>query len=123
MIYDLWAYRASVSTTNRMSPNNLVYGDDGIRDLELNIHSLRFSFEGIIGKETFQEQRLQELAMLNEQRINGQEDITTYHKTMNTIYNSRVIELPFLVSNIVLYKNQRNVNVLLWFSQCTPHFS
>ena len=49
------------------SPYNLIYGTNTIMPLELEIPSLCVSFHGIIDKDTFWEQHLQELEMLDEQ--------------------------------------------------------
>jgi len=46
--YGLWAYRTNVRTTMGVTPFSLVYGDESIVPLELEIPSLRISLQGYI---------------------------------------------------------------------------
>ncbi|GLJ11024.1 hypothetical protein SUGI_0140690 [Cryptomeria japonica] len=80
--------------------------------LELEIPSLRVSLRGIVDDDAYREQRLQQLEMLDEQRINALEHIQVYYKTLQRSYNDKVIQRSFSVGELVLYENQRNVNAL-----------
>lgn len=50
--------------------------------LELEISSLRVSLKGIVDDDSYREQRLQQLEMLDEQCINALEHIQAYHKNL-----------------------------------------
>lgn len=49
--YALWAYHISAITATRVTPFLLVYGDDAIVPLELEIPSLRISLQEDISNE------------------------------------------------------------------------
>lgn len=83
----------------------LVYGPDAIMPLELEIPSLRVSLKGIVDDDSYREQRLQQLEMLDEQCINALEHIQVYHKTLQRSYNDKVIQRSFSVGDLVLYEN------------------
>lgn len=57
--YALWAYRTSVHTNTGENPFSLVYGDEAIIPLELEIPSLRISLQGDILYEDTIKARLQ----------------------------------------------------------------
>ncbi|GLJ46851.1 hypothetical protein SUGI_0988310 [Cryptomeria japonica] len=81
--------------------------------LELEIPSLRVSLRGIVDDDSYREQRLQQLEMLDEWRINSLKHIQEYHKTLEQSYNDKVIQHSFSVGDLVLYENQHNMNALL----------
>lgn len=108
----MWAYHMSVWVVMGCTPYNLIYGVDAIMPLELEIPSLRISLRGIVDDDSYREKRLQQLEILNERRINPLEHIQEYHKNLQWSYNDKVIQCSFSIGNLVLYKNQCNVNAL-----------
>lgn len=103
LTYSLWAYRISVHIATCTTPYNLVYGFDAIMPLKLEIPSLRISLKGIVDDDFYQEQRLQQLEMLDEQCINSLEHIQAYHKYLQRSYNDKFIQCFFSVGGLTLY--------------------
>jgi len=57
--YALWEYTTSIRTTIGVTPFSLVYGDEAIIPLELELPSLRISLQGDVVNEDARKARLQ----------------------------------------------------------------
>lgn len=56
--YVLWAYRTSITLSMGTTPYKIIYDTEAIIPLELEIHTLRISLQGLIDNDTYNEQIL-----------------------------------------------------------------
>ncbi|XP_057808474.1 uncharacterized protein LOC131022951 [Salvia miltiorrhiza] len=74
----LWAYRTTRRTPTQATPYSLVYGVEVVIPLEQQIPSLRIAIqEGLIEEENAR-LRLEELEVLDENRLEGQQRLECY---------------------------------------------
>ena len=74
----LWAYRTSIRTPTGATPFSLVYGSEAILPIEIELPSLRVSLKNLISEEDYRLARLQELALLDERRLNAPNHLHVY---------------------------------------------
>jgi len=77
--YALWAYITSVRIGTSATPYSLVYGDEVVIPLEIEIPSLRIALKDIMKEPQVWEARINQLEVLDEKRINALEYLKAYH--------------------------------------------
>lgn len=103
--YILWAYRTHIYTITGETPFSLVYGNEAIVPLELDIPSLRISLQGDISNEEARKVRLQQLESLDEKRIKAIEHQKLYHEKIKRAFGKRIKAKEFKVEDLVLKEN------------------
>lgn len=83
-------YKISICTTTRVTPFSLLYGDEVIFPLDLEIPSLKISLQGEIFDEDIRKARLQQLELLDEKRIRAIEHQKIYHVKLKRAFGSKI---------------------------------
>ena len=76
--YALWAYKISVRTAIGATPYSLVYGDEAVIPLEIEIPSLRIALKDIMKEPQVWEARMNQLEALDKKIIHALEHIRAY---------------------------------------------
>ena len=76
--YALWAYRTSERTAIAATPYSLVFGDEAVIPLEIEIPSLRIALKDVMKEPQYLEARLNQLEALDEKRITALEHLRAY---------------------------------------------
>ena len=104
----MWAYRISIRTPIGATLFSLTYGVEAVLPLEVEIHSLRFSLQGLLTNEYYHVMRLQELELLNEKHKASFDHMRVYQKHMSKAFNKKVHPREFQVGDLVLHENPKN---------------
>ena len=102
----MWAYRISIHTPTGATPFSLVYGVEAILPIELEIPSLRVSLQHFIDDNTYRQDRLAQLDLLDEKRISALQHLRVYYERIKRAYNKRVHFHEFEVGDLILKENQ-----------------
>ena len=78
MPYALWAYRTSEKIATSATPYSLVYSDEAIIPLEIEILYLRIALKDIMKEPQHWEVKMNQLEALDEKRINALEHLKAY---------------------------------------------
>jgi len=100
--YALWAYRTSEKITTGATPYSLMYGDEAIIPLEVEILSLRIALKHVIKESQQWEVRLCQLEELDERRINALEHLKTYQQRIKRAYGKKMVPKKFEFEDMVL---------------------
>ena len=76
--YALWAYRTSERTTIGATPYSLMYGDEVVIPLKIEIPSLRIALKDIMKEPQQWKARMNQLEALDEKRIRALEHLKAY---------------------------------------------
>jgi len=98
----LWAYRTTVWTPTKATSFSLVYGCEAVLPLEIQILSLRVALTAEMTKEEKHRLRLQELEVLDDKRLQAQQQIELYQAQITRAFNKKVKERSFKKGDLVL---------------------
>lgn len=105
MPYALWAYRINICTATGATSFSLVYVDEVIIPLELEISSLRIFLQGDIPYEEVRQARLQQLELLDEKRIRAIAHHKVYYAKLQRDFHKKIKIKEFKVDDLVLKEN------------------
>ncbi|XP_020258850.1 uncharacterized protein LOC109835279 [Asparagus officinalis] len=91
-----------VKTLTKSTPFSLVYGCEAVLLLEIQIPSLRVTLAIRMTDEEQHRLRLQELEVLDDMRLQAQQQIELYHAQISKAYNKKVKEQIFKEDDLVL---------------------
>jgi len=106
--YALWAYKTSMRTTIYANPYSLVYGDEAVIPLEIEIPSLRIALKDIMKEPQVWEARMNQLEALDEKRVHALEHLRSYQQRISRAYGKKVTPKAFKVGDMVLQENVSN---------------
>jgi len=106
--YALWAYRTSERTTTGATPYSLVYGDEAVIPLEIEIPSLRITLKDIMKESQQWEARLNQLEALDKKIINALEHLRIYQQRIKRAYGKKMVTKAFEIGDMVLQENVSN---------------
>ena len=106
--YALWAYRTSERIATGATPYSLVFGDETVIPLEIEIPSLRIALKDVMKEPQYLEARLNQLEALDEKRINALKQLRTYQQRIKRSYGKKVVPKNFEVGDMVLQENISN---------------
>ena len=76
--YALWAYRTSERIATGATPYSLMFGDEAVIPLEIEIPSLRITLKDVMKEPQYLEARLNQLEALDEKMITALEHLREY---------------------------------------------
>lgn len=103
--YALFSYRTYVRIATGATPFSLVYGDEAIFPLELEIPSLKISLQGDIPYEDARKARLQQLEMLDGKRIRAIEHQKVYNAKLKREFGKKIKATQFKIGDLILKEN------------------
>ncbi|XP_028053950.1 uncharacterized protein LOC114258243 [Camellia sinensis] len=86
----LWAYQTSHRTPIQATPYSLVFGEEVVLPLEVQIPSLRVAIQKSLTEDESERVRLVELQTLDERRFHAQQNVEIYQRRMANAFNKRV---------------------------------
>ena len=86
----LWAYRTTVRTPTGTTTYSLIYGCEAVLPLEIQIPSLCIALATGMTTEEQHQKCLEELEMLDERRLEAQQQIEFYQARISRVFNKRV---------------------------------
>jgi len=89
-----------------------MYGNEVVVLLELEIPSLCVSLDGLIPDEDRRKDRLAQLEVLDDKRVNALEHLRVYHSHIQQAYRKKIIPKYFKVGDLVLKENLANTKAL-----------
>jgi len=95
-------------TTTGATPYSLVYGDEAVIPLEIEIPSLRIALKDIMKESQIWESRMNQLEALDEKRVHALEHLRAYQQRISRAYGKKVIPKAFEVEEMVLQENISN---------------
>ncbi|XP_020253934.1 uncharacterized protein LOC109831000 [Asparagus officinalis] len=102
----LWAYHTTVKTPTKATTFSLVYGYEVVLPLEIQIPSLRVALANRMTDEEQHRLSLQELEVLDDRRLQAQQQIELYQARISKAYNKKVKERIFKKDDLVLAVRQ-----------------
>ena len=103
----LWAYRTAYKVTTKFIPFQLVYGQETIRSVELELPSLRIAIDERLSDEESLQERIAMLEKLDEIRNQAYLNMTTIQKWRKTYYDSKMKTKMITKDDLVLLYDSR----------------
>ena len=103
----LWAYRTAYKVTTNATPFQLVYGQEAILPIELEVPSLRIAIEYRLGDTESLQFRLFKLEKLDETRAQVLLTMETTQKRRKSYYDSKLKLKTFKANDLVLLYDSR----------------
>ncbi len=97
----LWAHRISKHGVTKVSPFELVYGQEAVLPVEVNVGSLRYIKQDDLSVEEYQTLMGDNLDDVTDKRLYALGDIEKEKKRVAKAYNKRVIAKLFQVGDLV----------------------
>ena len=91
------------------TPYSLVYGDEAVIPLEIEIPSLRIALKNIMKELQVWEARMNQLEALDEKRVHALEHLKAYQQRISRAYGKKVTPKAFEVEDMVLQENISNI--------------
>ena len=104
----LWAYRTSVQMPIGATPFSLVYENEDILSLEVEILTLRVTLNDILLEEDYKVAYLEQLELLEEHQCTMHKHLKVYQNRLFRNYNKKVKYHVFQIRDLVLWENPKN---------------
>ena len=98
----LWAYRTAYKVTTKHTPFQLVYGQEAILPIELEVPSLRIAIDERLGDENYLKYRYAILENLDELHAQAYLNMAAIQPHQKTYYDSKVHPKTLNPNNLVL---------------------
>ncbi|XP_038685761.1 uncharacterized protein LOC119985541 [Tripterygium wilfordii] len=95
LIQALWAYRTSSHSTTNITRFQLVYGQEAVLPLEINVQSMRIALQTNLSEEDYTEAMMQNLLELDEIILDALTRIEIQKAKVAKCYNKRVVAKSF----------------------------
>jgi hypothetical protein len=96
----LWACRLSKHGATKVTPFELVYGQEAVLPIEINLQSCRLKYQDQLGVEEYHSMMIDEIDDITETRLEAFREIEEKLKVTKA-YNKRVREKSFQVDELV----------------------
>jgi len=106
--YALWAYRTSMRIATGATPYSLVYGEEAVIPLEIEIPSLRIELKDIMKELQVWEAKMNQLEALDEKRVHALEHLRACKQRISRAYGNKITPKAFQVTDMVLQENGSN---------------
>lgn len=104
----LWAYNATYKTSTNHTPYFLVYGQECVLPIEIELPSLRFAMVHDLGERESVQQRLTTLEDLDEHRLASLTHQEVYKRRMKEVYDRKARDYQFSKGQLVLFYDARH---------------
>ena len=106
----LWAYRTAYKVTTNATPFQLVYGQEAILPIELEVQSLRIALDERLGDLESLQTRFAKLEQLDEIRANALLVMEATQRRRKSYYDSKLKPKSFMPNDLVLLYDSRFKN-------------
>jgi hypothetical protein len=103
----LWAYRTAYKVTTKFTPFQLVYGQEAILPIELELPSLRIALEERLDDSESLQERIAMLEKLDEMRGQAYLNTAAIQKWRKTYYDSKMKNKIIVDNDLVLLYDSR----------------
>ena len=107
LIDALWAYRTAYKVTTKFTPFQLVYGQEAILPIELELPSLRIAINERLGLIESLEARINMLEKLDETRSQAYLNTAAIQKWRKSYYDSKMKDKKITPTDFVLLYDNR----------------
>jgi hypothetical protein len=97
----LWAHRTSRHRATKVTPFDLVYGQEAVLPVEISLQSLRITEQGSLFAKEYHELLMDKIDEVHEGRFKALEEIEKEKIKIANTYNKRVMEKSFQVGDLV----------------------
>ena len=102
LIDAVWAYRTAYKVTTKFTPFQLVYGQEAILPIELELLSLRIAINERLGEVELLEARINMLKKLDETRSQAYLNTAAFQKWCKSYYDSKMKDKNIGPTDLVL---------------------
>lgn len=103
----LWAYCTAYKVTTNSTPFQLVYGQEAILSIELEVQSLRIALDECLGDKESLQYRLAELDKLDEIWATALFNMEAIQKLQKSYYDSKLRLKSFMPNDLILLFDSR----------------
>jgi hypothetical protein len=97
----LWSYRISKHSATNVTPFELVYGQETILAVEVNLNALRIARQNVLSTVDYHNLMLDRLNEVADERVKALCEIERDKLRVAKAYNKRVKKKPFQVGDLV----------------------
>jgi PHD/YefM family antitoxin component YafN of YafNO toxin-antitoxin module len=97
----LWVYRVSKHGAIKVTPFELVYGQEAVLLVELNVHADRVVHQDTVSAEDYKNMMMDEIDDLTENRLKALREIKKEKLQVANAYNKKLREKSFQVEDLV----------------------
>jgi hypothetical protein len=97
----LWAYRVSKHRAIKVTPFELVYGQEAVLPVELNVQADRVVHQDTVSAEDYKNMMMDEIDDLTENRLKALREIEKEKRQVANAYNKKIREKSFQVEDLV----------------------
>jgi hypothetical protein len=122
----LWAHRISRHRATKVTPFEIVYGQEAVLPVEIGLQNLRVTGQDSFSAKEYDELMMDKIDDIHERRFKALEEIEREKVKIAKAYNKRVVEKSFhvgdLVWKIVLPLGTQNGKFDKWSPSCEGPF-
>jgi hypothetical protein len=96
-----WAHRTSRHRATKVTPFELVYGQEAVLPVEIGLQSLRVTGQGSLSAKQYHELMMDKIDDVHESQFKALEEIEKEKIKIDKAYNKRVMEKSFQVGDLV----------------------
>jgi flagellar biosynthesis/type III secretory pathway protein FliH len=97
----LWAHRTSKHEATKVTPSELVYGQEAVLPVEVSLQNLRITRQDYLSAKEYTELTMDKVDEAPESRLKALEEIEKEMVKIAKAYNKRVVEKLFQVGDLV----------------------
>jgi hypothetical protein len=97
----LWAHRTSQHGATKVTPFELVYGQEVVLPVEINLQTCRVARQGVLSAEEYTEAMMDRIDSIPESRFKVLREIEREKRWVAKAYNKRVKKKTFQISELV----------------------
>jgi hypothetical protein len=97
----LWVYRTSQHGASKVTPFELVYGQETVMPVEVRLQMCRVARQDLLSAEDYREHMMDSIDDISEKRFKVLEEIEKKKLWVARAYNKKVREKPFQVNDLV----------------------
>jgi flagellar biosynthesis/type III secretory pathway protein FliH len=97
----LWAHRTSKHGATKVTPSELVYGQEAVLPVEVSLQNLRITRQDYLSAKEYTELTMDKVDEAPESRLKALEEIEKEMVKIAKAYNKRVVEKLFQVGDLV----------------------
>ncbi|XP_038708525.1 uncharacterized protein LOC120003576 [Tripterygium wilfordii] len=101
LIQALWAYRTSPRSATNVMHFQLIYGQEAVLPVEINMQSMRIALQNNLSEEDYTEAMIQNLLELDKIRLDSLNRIEIQKRKVAKCYNKRIVAKSFEQEELV----------------------
>jgi hypothetical protein len=97
----VWAHRTSKHGATKVTPFELLYGQEVVLPIEVNLQSCRVTKQDLLSVSDYTEKMMEGIDDVSESRLRALQEIEKEKLTVAKVYNRKVKEKSFQVEELV----------------------